>query len=297
MLAKLGARKHCGICVQSPGVNAMRRRMFYDILKKENRHLRGKIAELIFDKIKSQLIRESLHCCTTYRLHNFLPTIENSINSYIEALNTAREFLGMQRFDGIFDMLLDKKVGGDLLRERCLLCLKEGGIELLIRMENTYRSFRLCKSCLHICMEKGFIQFKSCGILGYKAHINPRKFRNFIKNLIVRASRIDHVFSEYSDVVEVLSRLDERTRRFLREVGLGPKGPGQYSFDYVCADDRSGKYLIDVTSVRGIDASPPPLSKKEKRVAELAKEAGFKILIPVVRFLHNWRVLVELVEE
>jgi len=60
--------------------------------------------------------------------------------------------------------------------------------------------------------------------------------------------------------------------------------------------DQGNAYLIDVTSVRGLDSSPAQLSEREKRVAEKAKKAGFKVLVPVVRFLSDWRVLIELVE-
>jgi hypothetical protein len=269
----------------------------YDILREGDRHLRGKIAELVFDKVKFQLIREPLYCCTTYKLCNFIRAIRNDISSYIEALNIAREFLGMKRLEETFNILFNKEVGGNLLRGRCLLCLEEGEAEVRIRVEDVHTSFRLCKSCLHVCMEKGLIiQSKSRATLSCKARTNPRKLRNLIEKLVARASWIEYNFSKYSDVVEVLSKLDERARRFLWEVDLGPKGPGQYSFDYVCVDDRGGKYLIDVTSVRGLDASPASFSEKERWVAERAREVGFKILKPVVRFLRDWRVLVELIE-
>lgn len=272
------------------------RQKVYDILREGDRHLRGKIAELVFDKVKFQLIREPLYCCTTYKLCNFIRAIRNDISSYIEALNIAREFLGMKRLEETFNTLFNKEVGGNLLRGRCLLCLEEGEAEVRIRVEDVHTSFRLCKSCLHVCMEKGLIQSKSRATLSCKARTNPRKLRNLIEKLVARASWIEYNFSKYSDVVEVLSKLDERARRFLWEVDLGPKGPGQYSFDYVCVDDRGGKYLIDVTSVRGLDASPASFSEKERWVAERAREVGFKILKPVVRFLRDWRVLVELIE-
>jgi hypothetical protein len=97
------------------------------------------------------------------------------------------------------------------------------------------------------------------------------------------------------DIVEVLSKLDVQARDLLRE--LYRRGsPGQHPFDYVCVDDQGCRYLVDVTSVRGIDASPPPLSKREREVVAMAKEKGFKVLVPVVRFLSDWRVLIELVE-
>ena len=54
---------------------------------------------------------------------------------------------------------------------------------------------------------------------------------------------------------------------------------------------------VDVTSVRGIGKAPAKLSARERQIAEQAKKEGFKILVPTVRFLENWQVMVELVEE
>jgi hypothetical protein len=117
-----------------------------------------------------------------------------------------------------------------------------------------------------------------------------RIFHGLVWSLVEASDSLENL-----DVVEVLSKLDAQTRDFLRELyGMGPSG--QHPFDYVCVDDQGGKYLVDVTSVRGIDASPAPLSKREQEVVAMAKEKGFKILVPVVRFLPDWRVLIELVE-
>jgi hypothetical protein len=129
-------------------------------------------------------------------------------------------------------------------------------------------------------LEKGLVQARKGTPLSYEVVTRDRVLRDAIYELITSASWIEF---------DVLYKLDAEARKFLGEVDIGPKGPGQYSFDYVCVDDQGGKYLVDVTSVRGLDTSPAPLSKKERLIAEHAREAGFKILIPVVRFLHNWR--------
>jgi len=55
--------------------------------------------------------------------------------------------------------------------------------------------------------------------------------------------------------------------------------------------------MVDVTSVRGIGKAPAKLSARERQIAEQAKKEGFKILVLTVRFLENWQVMVELVEE
>jgi len=158
---------------------------------------------------------------------------------------------------------------------------REGGeLEARIRIKDYLSYFRLCKSCLQICLEKGLVQARKGTPLSYEVVTRDRVLRDAIYELITSASWIEF---------DVLYKLDAEARKFLGEVDIGPKGPGQYSFDYVCVDDQGGKYLVDVTSVRGLDTSPAPLSKKERLIAEHAREAGFKILIPVVRFLHNWR--------
>jgi hypothetical protein len=53
---------------------------------------------------------------------------------------------------------------------------------------------------------------------------------------------------------------------------------------------------VDVTSLRGLKVSPAPVSEKERQVSVVAKKKGFKVLVPVVRFLQDWWVLIELTE-
>jgi hypothetical protein len=94
------------------------------------------------------------------------------------------------------------------------------------------------------------------------------------------------ILIEYYEVFEVLSRLDESSRDFLNEV-YGRRTKGQHPFDYICVDASGNKYLVDVTSV-SFDERPAELSKKEMQVANKAREKGFKILMPVVKFMRNW---------
>jgi hypothetical protein len=99
---------------------------------------------------------------------------------------------------------------------------------------------------------------------------------------------------EHINVVEVLSRLNKSARTFL--YGLYKEITGHLPFDYVCVDDYENKYMVDVTSLRGRGRKPAKLSRRERQIAEQAKMKGFKILVPVVRFLENWQVQVELME-
>jgi len=290
----------------------VRQRMIYDILREGDRHLRGKIAELVFDRIWTRIFEGPLYCCTTQEIYNFLSEfllerrakglrsiniktyIETQINNYIATLNKARELLGLQNNKETVNLLSDGKVKKNLLYKKCLLCWKEGEAEIRIRIKGYYHYFWLCKDCLKVALDKGVVQPKSGTSSSYKVVTSDQTLVSLIRSLINDASSIEHYFSKHADAIEVLTRLDEQALNLLNEGR--PKCSGQYSFDYICVDNRGNKYLVDVTSVRGLDATPAPLSKKEKQIAKLARIAGFKILVPVVKFLHDWRVLIELME-
>jgi len=97
----------------------------------------------------------------------------------------------------------------------------------------------------------------------------------------------------YRKALEVLLLMSDAELAFLREV-YGQRGSGHPPFDYVCVGDDGTKYLIDVTSTKGRRVGP--LSKREKEVMKAAKKVGFKILRPVIRFLPDWVVKLELTE-
>jgi len=142
----------------------------------------------------------------------------------------------------------------------------------------------VCGDCLQKALEKGLVS----------AHrIDSLKNKDFYR--VVKDLHRFAVLIEYYEVFDFLSRLDESSRDFLYEV-YGRRVSGQHSFDYVCVDVNGDKYLVDVTSV-SFDERPAGLSKKEKQVADKAREKGFKILIPIVKFLNNWVVRTELTED
>ena len=98
----------------------------------------------------------------------------------------------------------------------------------------------------------------------------------------------------FDDVLEVISRLSMKDVLFLQEVYCGYL-TGPPPFDYIGVTlDGSEKYLIDVTSTRS--GSMAGLSLKERKVAELAKKRGFKILVPVIYFGDNWNVIIKIEE-
>jgi hypothetical protein len=101
---------------------------------------------------------------------------------------------------------------------------------------------------------------------------------------------------KYLEVVKILSKLSDEDRAFLWNIYKASKAsPGQHPFDYICVDDEGNKYLIDVTSVRG-KGLPAKLSRSEMEICILAESKGFKVLVPVVKFLENWQVEVMLTE-
>jgi len=164
----------------------------------------------------------------------------------------------------------------------CIFCLKR----IKWSESNTVfidsGSIKMCDDCFRKASEKGLVSD-----LG---HIENKDFYAVVKDLHRFA-----ILIEYYEVFEVLSRLDESSRDFLNEV-YGRRTKGQHPFDYICADAGGNKYLVDVTSA-SFDERPAELSKKEMQVANKAREKGFKILMPVVKFMRNWVLRVELAEE
>jgi hypothetical protein len=292
-------------------MDKMWRSVIYDILKEGDRHLHGKIAELIFERVRSSLLGRTLHCCDTTRLSFFLainPTIPSTdvsslIHNYATKLNLARKALEMSPLE-VSVALLREKI--KKLKGLCLFCLQKGRTLLFIERGGDRRAFFACEDCFSKCLEKALLRSEAgiTRIYRYPALTGPIELsttRYFFddKNGTLHGlvwSLVEALdLLENLDIVEVLSKLDVQARDLLRE--LYRRGsPGQHPFDYVCVDDQGCRYLVDVTSVRGIDASPPPLSKREREVVAMAKEKGFKVLVPVVRFLSDWRVLIELVE-
>jgi hypothetical protein len=289
---------------------SMRYSVTYDIVRDGDRSLRGKIAELVFERVKSLLLGKALYCCNTLDLHDFLASRLVDISSidgrsllyeYTTNLNAVRDLLGLGKFEGAFNVLSNQDVRKNL-RKLCLFCLKEAKTPVFIEADGLERAFFTCKECFAKCVEKGLLQavpVHFSDLSGRRLSPYTRYFVNFEKkpfrHLVHDLLRISDLL-KYLDVVEVLSRLDERARGLLREVYGERSAPGQHPFDYVCVDDRGSRYLVDVTSVRGIGKRPPPLSKRERQVAERARREGFRILVPLVRFLQDWRILVELIE-
>jgi hypothetical protein len=119
----------------------VQRRVTYHILTDGDRHLRGKIAELIFERVKPNLFKKTLNCCSTLDLRWFLNYGLQSMKvedlklfdekslqlSYVRALNELRELLGLEEHKELPSLLSDESIRKSLGR-LCLICLEKGEI-------------------------------------------------------------------------------------------------------------------------------------------------------------------------
>ena len=71
-------------------------------------------------------------------------------------------------------------------------------------------------------------------------------------------------------------------------------------FDFICIDDKGGKYVIDVKATTSQAQNTSSKISKELRrsshLIQLALEQGFRVLVPIVRLEKDWKIVVELVE-
>ena len=289
----------------------------YNIKSDGDRTLRGIIAELVFKRVYPQLLGR-LHCCSTtelaWALRFFneivlkdiaIEDINTVILEYIRHLNMAREMLGLEKRNEtiLSNVLSSSELIRTYLPSRCLLCLDraipsnsvETDIEVAIKKndEDRVRGYRtvhfiLCDNCLRIAQEKGYITT-------YRPYKVIRERNPLFYETIMRLVRLVKILAHY-EALSILSKIDDETKTFLSEV-YAWAGPGAHPFDFFCVDEQGGKYLVDVVSTRDYAGEPAPLTKREKEIAEKARKLGFKILVPVVRFLDNWTVRVELIEE
>ena len=274
----------------------------YSVLKDGDRHLRGKIAEEIFERAKDMLfLGRELTLCKTHDLSYVLMGIPDSevskiITQYalgkdplLLSYNEAEERIN--EFRKKLEISVREINISELSSTRgiCALCFGKGKflVDGLYLDQASY-TFWLCGSCLEKCLQLGYITGDK-----YNYTVKDKEFddamRNFIKAIF---------YLEKRDAFRVLSRLDETSIEFLYEVYGGEKFNffhGQWPFDYVAVDNDGKKYLIDVTSVRG-EYNPAGFSRREKEIAEQAKKVGFSILVPVVKFLEDWQVVIELSE-
>jgi len=208
-------------------------------------------------------------------------------------LNAVMNLLGIKKSKKASTMSSSDHVKRKL-RRLCLFCLEKSEAYVGVWVDNYRRYFRLCRRCLNKCIKKGLVRISSAAFLGYEVDPRNETFNRLVKSLL----KVAELATNYQNVIEVLSRIDTSARASLNSLykRVGAQY-GQHPFDYLCVDEHGGKYMVDVTSVRGIGKAPAKLSRRERQIAEQAMKEGFKILVPTVRFLENWQVIVELVEK
>jgi len=258
-----------------------------------------------------------------HKLLNYVDVeLKRVISEYVDALNALREMLGLEKYE-------ETKIDIETLKARihrrdtCTLCFKSINpyfhVRIYVYMPRNLRLYipyeiPVCVDCFKRMLEKGFVaplhsihsfyegeimrHFIRYGKSIYEIVVED--FYKAIANLANSIERLRETIHRYNfSVVHVLSKLDEKAIEFLHRV-YGGGGSGQKPFDYVCVDQNGCRYLVDVTAItlhHEEEVKPiRALSKREKEVAEEAKKLGFKILIPVIRFLENWTVGLELIE-
>ncbi|MGC9086535.1 MAG: hypothetical protein ACP5IT_10115, partial [Thermoproteota archaeon] len=239
----------------------------YNILKDGDRHLRGKIAEEIFMKVKDKIIpSEKLLFCSTYDLRFTLVRIPYSeaskivsqyalgndplLLSYNEAeekLNKFRKALGINihknnSLEELHNITYLKNTR-ILHLDRCILCLDKGEISVGGLMF-FFHDFYLCDSCLTKCLELGYISRSSLSIRcpsDYVYQVSNEEFRDVLKDFLKAVFQLNH-----RNAFRILSKLDETSVKFLYEVYGGEwfdLSHGQLPFDYIAVNDRGEKYL------------------------------------------------------
>jgi hypothetical protein len=259
-----------------------------------------------------------------HKLLNYVDAeLKRVISEYISVLNALREMLGLEKY-GETKVDIETLKARIRSRDTCALCFRSINpyfhvriyIYMPRRFLGLYTPYEIpvCVNCFKRMLEKGFVAplhsthsfyegeiMRHFIVYGKSVYeIVVEDFYKAIANLANSIERLwEAIYRHNFSVAHVLSKLDEEAIEFLHKV-YGGGGSGQKPFDYVCVDQNSCRYLVDVTAItlhHEEEVKPiRALSKREKEVAEEAKKLGFKILIPVIRFLENWTVGLELIE-
>ena len=272
--------------------------LIFNIKKNGGRHLRGRIAELIFEKVYPKLfetLTKNIIICHTSQIREFLQGIKQHQG---EILFESSIYGGPFKLGDLTNILSCYR---DLLDEKERLEKKIEFFRTKLGIETWSWAF-WPKHCVLCCRHLSGFEEDSRGIC-YGCYMTAKsKLRR--KELKELEDVTGKIFAEeilkawivecFDDVLEVVSRLSIEDVLFLQEVYCGYL-TGPPPFDYIgVALDGSEKYLIDVTSTRS--GSMAGLSLKERKVAELAKRRGFKILVPVIYFGDNWNVVIKIEE-
>ncbi len=260
----------------------MGRTIYYNILRDGDNTLKGLIAEMVFERVAHHLIGSpQLQCCTTLELAHLLsltrdaskfPSHRVHLNLDLETIisrysaegtlenELAETLKSLRLYAGLSEEDIDPEAAIHNSLYRCPLCLRsremlhgERFITLDIsgcRLYSNYTLFiSLCSTCYEYLTKKGYIIFGEL-----KSEELERLFCT-LKPLLE--------LYRYRDVIRILARLDKEDREMLLNIYAQP-GSGNHPFDYLCVDEKGGKYLVDVASTAG-HHSASPLSKREKK--------------------------------
>jgi len=211
------------------------------------------------------------------------------------------------------------------IRERLGVFVKEMGIEDLDKLCLNlvyvgYEATRKCKLCgnpyeppnFEVMYFEGYAESRSGRVICPVISICTECYRKLLDRGIVKIRRDGRLVPreeylrsfallwfycslhnlEYVDFIIKIGNVD-----FLKRIGAGV-----YSsvFDFICIDDKGGKYVIDVKATTSQTQSTSSKISKELRrsshLIQLALEQGFRVLVPIVRLEKDWKIVVELVE-
>jgi hypothetical protein len=154
------------------------------------------------------------------------------------------------------------------------------------RSERAYcPSISICTECYRKLLDKGILKIRRDGYL-----VPREEYLRSFALLWFYCSLHHHL--EYVDFIIKIGNVD-----FLKRIGAG-----EYSsvFDFICIDDKGGKYVIDVKATTSqVQSTSSKINKELRRsshLIQLVLEQGFRVLVPIVRLEKDWRIVVELVE-
>lgn len=297
--------------------------IYYNILRDGDDTLKGLIAEKIFERVKHLLISSpQLQCFSTLDLAHFLSSVREASkfpshrvhmdldletivarygaegileNELAGTLKSLRLYVGLSEKDIDPETVMHNSLYG------CPLCLRgrevfheEGFRTLHIYIPYCFLHFltiRLCSTCYEYLTKKGYIILPGGEL---DTELENYKLDTGLERIFCTLELLREL-CRYRDAIRILAKLDKEDRELLLDIYARPGRLGSCPFDYLCIDERGDKYLVDVTSTAGIHKASP-LSKRERELIPMVKARGFKIMIPVVEYLGNWNVRVELME-
>ena len=293
-------------------VKSGRERIIFDIIRDGDNTLRGAIGEKILEYLLREYGFSTLGSLKCYSLNNlsfysaieFIKDYEYIVSTHSLPLENFTERVrgNLEHFRELYDRVISrvqklrKKFGVKDSEFKCYappmglgycyICGKRDyrgplvivGSEDYLKENPEIRRKRphvhLCPRCLEIGIKKGIV---IRGRIGFRVH--PNYLEDFA--YLWLACNLN----TYKDLIPFIIKLGNYV--FLLKLrGGGAMG----KFDYICIDKDGNRYLIDVkttTSPRHVQSVIYKKKMKSKDIIYEALKHGFKVLIPLVKFLDN----------